>query len=74
MNFRVWEWISEANVFVGGDLIYGVGWIDKVGIRCVARQDEEIVSWRRGFAAIAQWYEGITARLGLRGSPGGIRG
>ena len=39
----VWEWIDKGKLicgmFVGGDLICGAGWIDKVGIRVVARDE-----------------------------------
>ena len=70
----MWEWISKTNSFVGGDLIYGVGWIDKVEIRFVAWRDEGMVSWRHVSAVITQWGEGISARLALWGSLGGIRG
>ena len=54
-------------MFVGEDLIHGVGWIDEVVIRFVARRDE-------GMVAIAQRDAGIAARLALRGSLGGMTG
>ena len=59
---------------MGGDLSYGVGWIDEVGIRCVVRRDGGMIYWCHGFAVIAQWHEGIAARLALWGSLGRIRG
>ena len=44
---------------MGDDLIHGVGWIDEVVIRFVARRDE-------GMVAIARRDAGIAARLALR--------
>ena len=52
----MWEWTSKANAFVGGDLICGVGWIERWGLDLLLGRMRE---WFLSVMALRRSLDGI---------------